>query len=151
MRVYRIGKCQFIKDLSGTGAALYGGRWNSKGVYVLYTAASPSLALLETVVHLTKPAAGSFCMLCLELPERSVEVKKAPELPTNWNLNPPPDDLKKIGDLFISSCASLAVQLPSLIMAEENNILLNPAHTDFAKVKIVYVKPLPLDERLLPH
>lgn len=149
MQIFRISKCSFINDLSGQGAALYGGRWNSKGKYVLYTAETASLALLETVAHITQIAAESFCMICLEIPENSVVDIEISQLPEGWQSFPPPKILRNIGDDFIKRCESLALKIPSAIMPVENNILVNPAHPDFNKVKLIYSMPLPLDGRLI--
>jgi RES domain-containing protein len=149
MKVYRISKCEYIEDLEGTGAARYPGRWNSKGTYILYTAATPSLALLESVVHISNIAISSYCMICLDIPENKIRTIDSFELPANWFTNPPIDVLKQIGDSFIKENKFLALKIPSAIMPEENNYLLNPAHPDFKKVSTVYVRHLPIDERFL--
>ncbi|MEJ0103503.1 MAG: RES family NAD+ phosphorylase [Bacteroidota bacterium] len=80
MNVYRISKCEYISDLQGTGAALYPGRWHSKGTYILYTAATPSLAMLESVVHISNIAIASFCMTCLSIPEDKIKTITVEEL-----------------------------------------------------------------------
>lgn len=149
MKVYRISKCQYIEDLEGTGAARYPGRWNSKGVYILYTAATPSLALLESVVHISNIAISSYCMICLNVPEDKIKTITAAELPDNWFVNPAIDALKQTGDSFIKENKFLGLKIPSAIMPEENNFLLNPAHPDFKKISTVYVRTIPIDERFL--
>ena len=149
MHVYRISKCEYISDLQGTGAARYPGRWHSKGTYILYTAASPSLALLESVVHISNIVIASYCMTCLSVPEDKTKIIPIRELPGNWHDNPPPDILKQIGDSFIKENKFLALKIPSAIMPEENNFLLNPNHTDFKKVSVVYTRNIPIDERFL--
>ncbi len=149
MKLYRISKCGFVNDLSGRGAAMYGGRWNSKGKYILYTAETASLALLETVAHMTNIASLSYCMICLEIPETSIDQYTIAELPANWQNYPPPVQLRQIGDEFIGKGVSLALKLPSVLMPEECNYLLNPLHTDFKKVKVIYSKTLPVDGRLV--
>ncbi len=149
MKVYRISKCDFITDLRGTGAARYPGRWNSKGTYILYTAASPSLALLESVVHISNIAVASYCMTCLSVPEDKIKNITTPELPANWFVNPAADILRNIGDEFIRENRFLALKIPSAIMPEENNYLLNPGHPDFKKVTVVYTRIIPIDERFL--
>jgi RES domain-containing protein len=101
MKVFRISKCNFIDDLTGTGAALYGGRWNSKGKYILYTAATASLALLETIVHTSTFPKEGFCILELEIPENKILEIKENQLPSNWRKFPSPAALKKAGDSFI--------------------------------------------------
>lgn len=149
MKVYRIGKCNYINDLSGGGAAMYSGRWHSKGTHILYTAASASLALVESVVHISNIQAFDFCMICLEIPENSIEKINLEQLPANWFENPSADILKMTGDTFISANKSLALQIPSAIVPEENNYLLNPLHTLFNKVKIVFQRNIVIDERLI--
>ena len=149
MNVYRISKCEYISDLQGTGAARYPGRWHSKGTYILYTAVTPSLALLESVVHISSIAITSFCMTCLSVPEDKVKTIMVHELPGNWFITPPPDILKHIGDSFIKENKFLALKIPSAIMPEENNYLLNPGHHDFKKVSVVYTRNVPIDERFL--
>ena len=149
MKVFRISKCNFINDLSGTAAALYGGRWHSKGTHVLYTAASPSLAMLESVVLISNIQTTGFCLICLEVPETSVQTILIKDLPAGWFANPAPDILKMIGDAFIKEHRYLALCLPSAIMPEENNYLLNPQHVLFKEVKALYQKMIPVDERLL--
>ncbi|MES2702832.1 MAG: RES family NAD+ phosphorylase [Bacteroidota bacterium] len=148
MIVYRIGSCPYIDDLSGKGAALYGGRWNSKDTYMLYVAQSSALALLETVVHIGKIPPVGFCMATIEVPDNSVAVYPAETLPDNWYGSPPPDYLKAIGDRFITEGRHLALKVPSVVMTEEYNYLINPAHKDFVKVKIVARRAVRLDERL---
>ncbi|HXL58847.1 MAG TPA: RES family NAD+ phosphorylase [Chitinophagaceae bacterium] len=151
MKVYRISKCQYVDDLSGKGAANYSGRWHSKGTYILYTASSPSLALLESVVHISKIVVADYCMICLEVPEDKIQEIKVTDLPDNWNVNPSPDILKFYGDAFIRESKFFALKLASAIMPEENNLLLNPNHPDFKKVKVEYKRNIPIDERLVKN
>jgi len=148
MEVYRISKCEFIDDLSGTGAALYGGRWNSKGSYILYTAATPSLALLESVVHISNIPVAAYCMITLEIPENNILEIERDDLPSNWQNHPPPSVLKKIGDQFLRENKRLSLKLPSAIMPEDFNYLLNPSHPDFKKVKVINRRTVPIDDRL---
>lgn len=149
MEVFRISKCDFIHDLQGTGAARYGGRWNSKGTYVLYTAASASLSLLESLVHITTAVKMDYCIVCLKIPEHSIRTIDRSELPNGWFGNPPLDELKKIGDQFIRDANFLALRIPSAVMPEDYNVLLNPAHPDFKLVSVKYKRKVPIDERFL--
>ena len=148
MKVYRISKCSFIDDLSGTGAALFGGRWNSKGTYVLYTAASPSLALLETIVHISNIPPSGYCMLTLEIPDDSITEIQAKQLHASWQQHPSPAVVRKIGDRFVKENKTVALKLPSAVVPEEFNYLLNPAHPAFRKVKILSKRDIRFDERL---
>lgn len=149
MKVYRISKCKYVNDFSGAGAAMYGGRWHSIGTYVLYTASSASLALLESLVHISTAPVIDFCIICLDIPDYSLEIITPDKLPSNWFQNPAPDAIKVIGDLFISSRKTLALMLPSVIVPEENNYLINPNHIYFKRVSIAFQKPITIDGRLI--
>jgi len=149
MNVYRISKCKFINDLKGTGAAAYGGRWHSKGIYVLYTSEAASLALLESVVHISNIAASGYCLLCLEIPDNNIKELKPDDLPEKWDENPPADLLKSIGDKFVRENKFLALKLPSVILPQESNYLLNPNHPDFINVTVLYSQPITIDVRLV--
>ena len=149
MKVYRISKCQYIDDLSGTGSANYPSRWHSKGTYILYTAANASLALLESVVHISNIIVGDYCMICLDIPENHILSVTADMLSEDWFINPPLDSLKIFGDSFVKEGKWLALKMPSAIMPEENNYLLNPRHRDFKFVKKVYSRKIAIDNRLI--
>jgi len=146
MTVYRITNCKYINDLSGKGAALYGGRWNSKDVYIVYTAESRALALLEAVVHMG-PIVMNYCIAEIEIPENSIEEVAINRLVANWSNNPSPDIIKEIGDTFIKKGKHLVLRIPSAIMPEEHNYLINPNHEGFKKVKIIAHRPVKIDER----
>ena len=148
MKVYRISKNQYINDLSGYGAAHYPGRWNSKGIFVLYTAATAALALLESVVHMDKLLRTGYSLATLSIPDSSIEKIDVTALPDGWNGFPPHEQLKKIGDRFVRSAKYLALQIPVSIMPEDFNYLLNPQHRDFKNVKIETVRELKIDSRL---
>jgi RES domain-containing protein len=148
MKVYRITRCDFIRDLSGNGAAINGGRWNSMGVYVLYTASSASLALLETLAHLRVMPETGFCIACLNIPDESLFEVKDHQLPENWNRYPAPLALQQIGDTFIKEHKYLAIQFPSALLKEDKVILLNPNHKEFKKVRVEYIRNLDIDKRL---
>ena len=148
MFLYRIADCRYINDLSGKGAAIYGGRWNSPDTYIVYSAESPSLALLEAIVRIGKMPELNYCMIVIEIPDSEISVLDVNQLTLDWYKNPPPDNLKTIGDKFIQANQSLALIVPSVIMPEEHNCLLNPGHKDFGKVKIKSRRTLAIDERI---
>lgn len=149
MIVYRISSCRFIDDLSGRGAAMYGGRWNSEGIYVLYTAGSPSLAMLESLVHFGGRVVGDYCQVALEIPDESIQELKAADLPENWRESPPPDILKAFGNKFIVQGKFLMLKVPSVLVPDESNYLLNPAHPAFGKIRILVKSKIRFDERLI--
>lgn len=150
MLVYRISKCDFIHDLSGLGASLFGGRWNSKGIPMLYTAGSTSLSMLEAIVHVKGTVLNNYCQAIIKIPDNSILDYNINSLPSNWNVHPAPICLKTIGDAFIVQHKAIALKLPSAIVPNEYNFLLNPLHQNFQEhVKIVDAKAVTFDPRLL--
>jgi RES domain-containing protein len=150
--VYRICRTQNVKDLSGTGARLFGGRWNYKGVNVVYASESRALATLEYLVHVPLSLVpADLSLAAIKIPG-SVVPKKIllSKLPRNWRDYPAPSKLAKIGSDWVLSNETLLLRVPSAVVKEEFNLLLNPAHRDMKLVKIVDVEKYNLDERLLP-
>ena len=148
MYVYRISKCAFIRDMSGFGAFTYGGRWNSKGTAIIYTAGSQSLALLEALAHMRRPPVDEFCIMRLFIPDNSIAEIPLATLPGSWQRHPPPDALKAYGDLFIKGKEALALRIPSVIVPTEFNYLLNPAHERVREVLMLTEEGQPIDSRL---
>ena len=148
MIVYRISNTLFSNDLSGSGAKLNGARWNSKGIPMLYTTEHISLSVLEMLVHTSfKDYAIELELLYIQLPStmNNSEIHLS-RLKTNW-IN---DEAytRFMGDAFIRSKQSLLLKVPSVVVNEEFNYLINPLHIDFKKVKISKVKPFRPDKRL---
>lgn len=149
MVVFRISSCRFINDLSGTGAALYGGRWNGSGTHIVYTAGSASLAMLESLVHFGGRIVGDYCQLALEIPDEDIQELKENTLPANWRESPAPDSLKTFGNQFIAAGKALVLKVPSVLVPDESNFLINPEHPDFKKVRILVQSKVKFDDRLL--
>lgn len=148
MLLYRLTRCIYANDLSGFGARLYGGRWNSEGKAMLYLASSRSLAVLEALVHLP-PAyvPDEYCMVTMEVPDNFAAVDEK-LLPENWQDFPDMDALKQIGNMFLSERKNLLLKVPSAIVNEEFNYLLNPSHSEAGKIRIKNVQPFSFDNRL---
>jgi RES domain-containing protein len=149
MIVYRISNCRFIDDLSGRGAAMYGGRWNSEGIHVLYTAGSPSLAMLESLVHMGGRVVGDFCQIALEVPEEGIYDLHPENLPEVWRENPPPDILKTFGNKFIADNKYFMLKVPSVLVPDESNYLINPVHPAFKQLRVLVKSKVKFDERLV--
>lgn len=147
MIVYRLSKKIYANDVSGKGAEIAGGRWNSKGVAMLYTGQSIALCVAEIAVHIPLGILPvDYCLVHIEIPEDSiVEVKR---MPSNWNVFPHPDDTQKLGDKFIADQKKLVLKVPSAAVQGEFNFLINPRHPDFGKVKVKKVEKFSFDERL---
>lgn len=149
MILYRLVKCVYADDLSGNGARLYGGRWNSEGRAALYLASSRSLAVLEALVHLSPTnMPDGFCMLAIDVPD-DVTVIAAKLLPDDWNAYPEPNALKQIGNDFLQNKRHLLLKVPSALIADEYNYIMNPLHPLAASVKILQQRNFSFDKRLI--
>lgn len=149
MIVYRLAKQAFIHDLSGYGAEKTGGRWNSKGRPVLYTAASRALAMVEVAVHVPLGIIPvNFFIATLEIPEKDILQLSPGDLPANWNSNPFIKGTQLIGDNFLRNAEHLVLQVPAASVPGDFNYLLNPRHSDFKKVQIKSIDPFVFDVRL---
>lgn len=125
------------RAFSGDGARLFGGRWNSRGLAVVYTAGSLALASIEMVVNLPSPKLlEAFVRIPVNLDEDLVESLPPAKYPRNWQHRPISPETKAIGDRWIKQRRSLVLKVPSVVIPEEFNYLINPAHPDFAKVEI---------------
>lgn len=149
IRLYRISACKYVNGIPGEGAFLAGGRWNSKGTRLVYTSENSSLSMLEALAHITMlNLTQQYCMQIFDVPE-SIVVLETSDLPEGWKQNPPPDFLKSTGDLFVKENKALALKVPSVIMPDSSNYLINPAHPLFIDIKQVAVRNVSFDQRLL--
>jgi RES domain-containing protein len=147
MILYRLTKCIY-NDLSGSGARLYGGRWNSEGRSMVYLTSSRSLALLEALVHLSPTnLPNDYCMMTIDVPDNIAEIDTK-MLPHNWHEYPEQNSLKQIGNKFLQENKHLLLKVPSAIIKEEYNYLMNPLHSQSAAVKILSNQPFYFDQRL---
>jgi len=151
MIVYRITKSAHTRDLSGSGPRLYGGRWNPKGVSIIYTSESRALAALEYYVHLSRTfILPGLNVVSIEIPDSVSKNEIAvSDLPKKWRTYPAPPELAAIGAEWIRSRESLALYVPSAVMPPECNILINPMHSEMEKVQIIMVEEFVFDQRLI--
>ncbi len=151
MVVYRICNTIYSNDLSGQGAKLFGGRWNSKGFSMLYTSSTRALAALEVLVHMpiNNVKQMDFSIVSISLPENSMEEVKYNVIKKEIDESGLNSNFKLIGDDWIKRNSSLLLKVPSVVINEEYNFLINPAHKDFTKVKILSIQPFSFDERLM--
>jgi RES domain-containing protein len=149
MILYRIAKKKWAKDLSGIGAKLSGGRWNPRGMPMLYTSANSSLAILEKLVHIDIDLLPTDLYITeLEVPSNSIQKIMIKALPKNWDTYPSPDILKEIGRKFIVENKYLLLEVPSSVNANEMNYLINVDHKDFSKIKVMRNYLFKVDTRL---
>ncbi len=134
----------------GKGARMFGGRWNSSGVAVVYTSSTASLAALELLVHMPRERdLRQFVIFACTFNEELAGDMDRDQLPADWRDYPPPETLQQIGDTWIMSESTAVLRVPSVIIGSEFNYLLNPAHEDFGKIEIHEPIPFSLDLRLL--
>ena len=148
MRAFRIAKAAHLDQvLSGIGAALYPGRWNSRGVAVVYTATGASLAMLEMLAHLPRTTVpSSYLLVEFELPDDSV--RPLDPVPRRFDALPVRGATRAAGDRWIASAGSLGLLVPSAVVPSEHNLLINPAHPRIGEIARIGSAPLRWDERL---
>lgn len=144
MIVYRCTLEAHVENtLMGEGAARYGGRWNSKGIPVIYTAESRIMAILELVIRQPiDKICSDYRVVPLEIPDSVT----TPKLPGRWK----EDEriTRKIGDDLLRKGVFL-IQVPSALISNSYNYLINPLSPEIKKVKLLAIEPILMDQRLL--
>lgn len=151
MQVWRICRERHIASaFSGIGAEKVGGRWNHKGSRMVYASTTLSLAALESFVHLEPNLIPTdLCAVSAVVPEGvSMERLGAEDLPVNWRDYPAPARLQDLGSDWLREQRSLVLFVPSAVNPEEFNVLLNPLHSEMARVSEVKSKPFRFDPRM---
>ena len=147
---YRIVREKFASaSFTGEGAALTGGRWNSRGFRMVYTSASASLAALETLVHLNPAMSFTYQLFIIEFDESLLGTISPANHPPDWREQPPLPSTRQTGDARIKSARSAVLKVPSVIIPGESNCLLNPSHPDFPSIRIGKPQPFSFDARLI--
>jgi len=152
MRFWRICRRRYAAEAaSGEGARLYGGRWNSRGMRVVYASTSLALAAMETFVNL-EPNLHPKDLVSIEgeVPD-ALEIGRLElrALPANWRQTRE-ESLRRFGDEWIRAAQTVALLVPSAAVRGEWNVLLNPAHPGFSKVKFQEPEPFEFDARMFP-
>lgn len=150
MRVWGIAR-EVYDPLDGEGPRRFGGRWNSRGAPVVYTAAHLSLAVLEVLVHADPDLIPrDLAVFELDLPDDiSMERVYLDALPADWQRLPEHRVCRQAGDDWLARGSAAVLALPSAIIPEETNYLMNPAHPDGRRVRVVRTRPFVFDPRLL--
>jgi RES domain-containing protein len=141
--IWRIGTdtpTYVAEDLSGRGAETTGGRWNKKGTPMLYASSSRALACLETLVHLAggDPLPLNRYLVELTVPDGLWKTRAVfdPTAHVGWDAEPAGKISIDWGDEWARSGASLLAEVPSVVVPEETNIIVNPAHVDISRIAI---------------
>ena len=134
---------------SGEGTRRAGGRWNSGGIPIVYSAQSQSLAVLEILVHLEADEfLRHYRLRSATFDDSLVSEVNPRDWPGNWRQYPAPTSTRQIGDRWIASMESAVLKVPSVIVPGESNFLLNPHHPRFASVRIGEPQKFRFDRRL---
>lgn len=153
MKIYRIERAKYLATvLEGIGASRSeGNRWNSLNTRMIYAAESRALALLELSVHLNihEDLPGDRFMVEIHIPD-SIEIQELDlrQLPSGWDSKPPNSTTRRIGDQFVEGLTAAVLKVPSAIVAEEYNYLINPLHPDSKKITVGKSQLLNFDSRI---
>jgi RES domain-containing protein len=121
----------------GEGAKLYGGRWNSKGVPLVYASEHQSLAVLELRVHIdTTSMLRPYKLIGFSFEETLLHALSVDKLPRDWRREPAPPSVQRLGDQWVADADSPILAVPSAIIPADLNFLINPRHPDFSKIQI---------------
>jgi RES domain-containing protein len=149
MIVYRISRAVYAMDLSGAGARLFGGRWNHVDTPCLYASASRALAILEYSVNVNVidiPRALSIASI--EIPGNAIATVSVKDLPGDWRQLPAPSSAKDFGTALLKKAAALVIKIPSVVIPEEWNYLVNPLHPDIKNIAVTCITDYPYDLRI---
>lgn len=149
MRAWRLAREPFSKDREGTGAFLFGGRWTPPGTRVLHAASSIALAGLEYLVHTRKPPAD-LVLVAIDLPDgAAVDRPKIDDLPDDWASPLPSDHCQAWGRKWVEGAGALALAVPSVIVPEERNYVINVSHAAMTAVVVKTLRRFAFDLRLV--
>jgi RES domain-containing protein len=151
---WRIASPEYSKNhdqmLSGEGAFLHGGRWNSKGSRVVYLGTSLAQASMELLVHLGRAdILKLFSVSILSFDEQLIEHIDINDLPEDWKEPSMAPDVQAVGDKWVETASSVILQVPSAAVDGEYNFLLNPKHPDMSKITQGAITPYQFDSRLV--
>lgn len=147
---YRIVKSKRASNvLDGEGSRIAGGRWNPPGLALAYLSESRALAALEIFVHWGRQATRiKWVVASVEIPDKLILIPRITELPGGWDALPSSPTSRKYGTEWASSFGSLAMALPSAIIPDEKNLLINVGHPQFSEIGIARIEPFQFDSRL---
>ncbi|MHC1777822.1 MAG: RES family NAD+ phosphorylase [Lentimicrobium sp.] len=150
MKVFRLSRSKFAGDLSGKGAEIASGRWNSKGTAMLYTSQSVALCTVELAVHTPLGNIPSdYTLITIEIPEsiKAAELSEG-ELPPDWKTLPHANSTQLMGDEFVRSGKNALLKVPSVVVPGEYNFLINPSNPDSKGICIESTEAFEFNSRL---
>lgn len=149
MQVWRLSAQKYEKTaFSGIGAARNPGRWNMREGHVVYCSENLGVAMIERLVYILDEPKTPYVYFEVNLPDELVSFLDEADLPSNWNEYPHPETTQHIGHSWLTNKVSAALRVPSVVVPEAFNYLLNPDHEDFTKITWAKPKLLTHDKRL---
>jgi RES domain-containing protein len=148
--VFRIVKRkESATAFDGEGARAYPGRWNGRGVPMVYASETRALAALEMLVHLEAEdlLASYYVLIPADVPDDLI-LSVADPLPPDWNAHPASASTRAIGDDWVTAGGSAVLAVPSAVIPAERNYLINPLHPDFPRITVGPAEPFDFDPRL---
>ncbi|SFL82785.1 RES family NAD+ phosphorylase [Rugamonas rubra] len=150
MKLWRIARRAYALDRLCAGAARFGGRWNPPNLPAFYAGASVAICALEALAHLGSLPLPPLVLVAVELPDDvSVYRPGLVDLPLDWNAMPVSASAQAFGGNWLSRMGELCMAVPSALLPEEGNVVINPLHPDFDLVALSVVRPFSFDRRLL--
>lgn len=147
MIVYHIGQTRFARQMTGEGARLFGGRWNVVGQPCIYTSEARSLCILEYAANISlDELVNDLSITAYQIPDGCWREFSTNQFPADWMELNAPSSTQLWGTKQLKG--NLALRLPSVIVPQEFNLLLNPQHPGFEKIVIKDVEPFTFDRRI---
>lgn len=151
MRAWRIAKQAYALDRTGAGGLYEGGRWHELGVPVIYAGLSAEICAMEKLVHTGPILPVDLVLVALTLPDAPDLYEEADVAAlSGWDALPPGGASIEFGTAFLRSGRALGLIVPSAVMPETRNVILNPLHRQFADVELAIERPFSFDPRLRP-
>lgn len=149
MLVYRLSRTKFASDLSGEGSRLKGGRWNNKKTGCVYTSESRALAILEYTANVNiDEIPRAMSMITIRIPDESIFCPEIASLPGNWHDIPTPSSTKEFGTMLLAKKEYATIRVPSVLIPQEFNYILNPLHSLSSRFKIELIADFIYDVRI---
>ncbi|NML62594.1 RES domain-containing protein [Massilia sp. RP-1-19] len=152
MRLWRIEQRKYALDKRCIGTTQFGGRWNPVGSPALYSSTSISLCALEKFVHLGFAPLPPLVLIAVDIPDSaSIYVPNREDLPAGWDTLPTSRSAQAFGGAWIAAVTELAMKVPSVVVPEENNVVLNARHATYNRVRLSVAREFSFDKRLFEH
>ncbi len=147
---WRLSKARYAGDLTGQGAARDGQRWNQPGQRAVYLGMTPEITVLEVLVHLNGVLSAPLVLCGYDVPDTPGLIKEVDPnaLPEGWNAVPHGQACAAFGGDWLRAGQQVGLVLPSVVVPQARNLLLNPLHPAMAHVALVHQEPFQLDQRL---